>query len=201
MLSKNLCHLACLAVTAPAALAAQAPVHTLTLQPESHLVANGTSNVRDFACKADTMHLHFTTAEAGAVSAILAGSKVALGATLTVPVAQLDCDNGTMNDHMRDALKSKENPNITFRVDSFTLAKASGAVVATVHGTLTMGGASKPIVLTVHALDGGKGVMHVAGTYQLLMTDYGLKPPTLMLGVFKVHNPVQIEFDLLLKSN
>jgi hypothetical protein len=32
------------------------------------------------------------------------------------------------------------------------------------------------------------------------MTDFGLKPPSLMLGAFKVHDPVVVHFDLLLKD-
>ena len=184
----------------PAALSAQAS-HPWTLALGSNLVVNGTSNVKDFACKAGTMTVQITTTDAGAMKAVLAASHAALSATLTVPAAQLDCDNGTMNDHMRDALKMKDHPDITFRVDSFATAKSDGSVVATVRGTLTLGGTAKAITVVVHPLDGGSGMMHVAGSYGLLMSDYGLKPPTLMLGVLKVHDPVQIVFDLLLKAN
>jgi polyisoprenoid-binding protein YceI len=187
-----------LAAAIPAVLRAQTP-HEWSLQPGSNLVVNGTSNVKDFACKADTMKVQVTTPDAGAMKGILAGSHPVLSATVTVATAQLDCDNGTMNDHMRDALKMKEHPDIVFRIDSFTIAK-SGGVTATVHGTLTLGGTAKPITVVVHPLDGGSGVMHVAGSYPLLMSDYGLKPPTLMLGVLKVHDPVQIVFDLILKG-
>jgi hypothetical protein len=31
-----------------------------------------------------------------------------------------------------------------------------------------------------------------------LMTDYGIKPPTLMMGTIKVRNPVSVHFDLQL---
>jgi polyisoprenoid-binding protein YceI len=192
---------ACLLVLAlPAVLSAQAS-HAWTLQPGSNMVVNGTSNVKDFACKADTMRVQIAATDAGAMKTILAAGHPALSATLTVPAAQLDCNNGTMNDHMRDALKMKDHPDITFRVDSFTTAKGDSGVVASVHGTLTLGGTAKPITVVVHPLDGGSGMMHVAGSYSLVMSDYGLKPPTLMLGILKVHDPVQIVFDLLLKAN
>jgi hypothetical protein len=43
-------------------------------------------------------------------------------------------------------------------------------------------------------------MLHVNGVYELRMTDYGLKPPTLMFGRIKVGETVMVGFDLLLKS-
>jgi hypothetical protein len=31
------------------------------------------------------------------------------------------------------------------------------------------------------------------------MTDFGVRPPTLMMGTMKVHDPVTVHFDVLLK--
>ena len=31
------------------------------------------------------------------------------------------------------------------------------------------------------------------------MTDYGVKPPSLMMGTMKVHDPVKLNFDVILK--
>ncbi len=184
----------------PATLGAQA-AHTWSLQPGSNLVVNGTSNVKDFACKADTMTVQVTTSDGGALKLLGTGGHPLLSARFTVPAAQLDCNNGTMNDHMRDALKMKDHPDIVFQVDSFAATKGGGGVADTVHGTLTLGGTAKSISVIVHPLDGGNGAMHFAGSYSLLMPDYGIKPPTLMLGMLKVHDPVQIVFDLIIKGN
>ena len=37
------------------------------------------------------------------------------------------------------------------------------------------------------------------GSKQLKMTDFGVRPPTLMMGTMKVHDPVKVSFDVLLK--
>ena len=34
---------------------------------------------------------------------------------ITIPLSTLDCRNGTMNGHMRTALKAQQNPTIRFR--------------------------------------------------------------------------------------
>jgi hypothetical protein len=39
----------------------------------------------------------------------------------------------------------------------------------------------------------------VVGTYPILMSDYGLKAPTLMMGTMKVNPKVKVNFDLLVK--
>ena len=43
-------------------------------------------------------------------------------------------------------------------------------------------------------------MLRVTGSYDLNMTEYGLKPPTLMFGRIKVGETVTVKFDLLLKS-
>jgi hypothetical protein len=43
-------------------------------------------------------------------------------------------------------------------------------------------------------------MLHITGSYDLDMTEYGLKPPTLMFGRIKVGKTVKVNYDLLLKS-
>jgi polyisoprenoid-binding protein YceI len=136
---------------------------------------------------------------ADAIAALLAGEKAVTKATITVPAEQLECGNGTMNEHMKKALKVKDNPTIEFTVESYTLAKAADGTQAQLNGTLTLGGVTKPI--TVSALGKGEGdALRVTGVYEIRMTEYGLKPPTLMLGTLKVNERVKVSFDLLLKN-
>jgi hypothetical protein len=42
--------------------------------------------------------------------------------------------------------------------------------------------------------------LRVTGKYELNMKDFGVKPPTLMLGTMRVGEKVTVNFDLLLKS-
>jgi polyisoprenoid-binding protein YceI len=119
---------------------------------------------------------------------------------IRVDTERLDCKNGTMNEHMLKALKAKTNPTIVFKLASYDLAKQAEAVRVTLNGTLSMGGVEKPISLTANATEGSSGMLHVVGMHELRMTEWGLKPPTLMLGTMKVDERVKIGFDLLLKD-
>ena len=112
---------------------------------------------------------------------------------------KLDCDNGTMNDHMRNALKVKDFATIEFKVATYDLTRTPEGISGSMNGTLTLGGVKKPI--TVFATGASEsGALHVIGSYDLKMTDYDLKPPTLMFGRIKVGETVTVKFDLVLKS-
>ena len=65
--------------------------------------------------------------------------------------------------------------------------------------TLLLGGVTKPVTLKADGKPEG-GMLHITGSYDLDMTEYGLKPPTLMFGRIKVGRTVKVNYDLLLKS-
>ena len=136
----------------------------------------------------------------GATAAVLAGEKAVTAVEIRVPTERLDCRNGTMNEHMAKALKAEANPTIVFKLASYDLAKQSDAVRVTLNGTLAMGGVEKPISVTVNATEGPTGAHHVVGTHELRMTEWALKPPSLMLGTIKVDEHIKVGFDLLLKG-
>ena len=185
---------------APAAIAATHAGEPLVLQPQSKLWIEGSSNVRDFTCTTTTFETRVQSTVPGTVSAVLSGTKAVESAELTVPAATLDCKNGKMNEHMLKALKAKDNPTISFRITSYDVAKATGGVNGTALGELTLGGVKKTITVTAHATPDASGALRLTGAYQLKMTDYGLTPPSLMMGTMKVGDNVKVGFDLLLKG-
>ena len=180
-------------------LAGWAAVARLNLQPDSQLWVEGTSTVRDFKCSARTIDASIGTTRADAAAAVYAGEKAVTTVTLKIPAAQLDCRNGQMNEHMLKALKAGANPTIAFELGSYELV-TGGKVQAKLAGTLALGGVTKPITLDADLIQDTPAGLRVKGSYDLRMTDYGLKPPSLMMGTMKVHEMVKVNFDLLLKD-
>jgi polyisoprenoid-binding protein YceI len=172
----------------------------LTLQPESRLWVEGTSTMRSFTCKAVVLEADVAAAAPGAVSAVLAGEKAVKSVEVRVPAKRMDCGNGTMNAHMYKALKVEQHDAITFRVASYEVGRAGDGVRGTLTGTLTLGGVQKPITVTATGRGGGDGVLRVAGTHELKLSDYGLKAPSLMMGTMKVGDVVKVGFDLVLRG-
>jgi len=180
-------------------IAAKGAFEGLTLTPDSRIWVEGTSTVRDFKCTSKSLQAS-VDASADAVRALLGGNKAVKSVQFAVPTKTLDCGNGTMNGHMLEALKEKEHGEITFRLVSYDLASADSGAKGTLNGVLNINGTDQTIALPVALVAGAGGVLRVTGKYELNMKDYGVKPPSLMLGTMKVREKVTVNFDLLLKS-
>lgn len=193
--------LAAVALTMVAA--AWRPVDTqqvLTIAPESKLWFDGKSTVRDWSCKAPVMDAALTLLGEGTTAAVVAGDAPAATTTLTIPTMKLDCDNGTMNGHMRKALAAEKHGEITFTLTSYEATPAAGAPTkGTLTGDLTIKGVTKAITFPVEFVAEGAKGLRVKGTYALKMTEWGVEPPKLMLGTLKVNEMVTVGFDLLLQ--
>lgn len=174
-------------VAAPVLMAAAA---TLSFQPGSRVWVSGTSTVRAWRCESTSVE---GTAQASGTE--LSALANVGGATVTIPVSSLDCRNQTMNGHMRKALKADEAPTIRFRATSVQVA-ANGA--AKLNGELTLAGSTQPVSIdaTVSSED---GQVRVRGSEALVMTAYGMRPPSLMMGTMRVNPNVTVGFDVVLK--
>ena len=64
-------------------------------------------------------------------------------------------------------------------------------------GALTIAGAEKSVNLDVTATRLSDGGIRADGELPLLMTDFGVKPPTAMLGTLRTSNKVTVKFSLL----
>jgi len=191
---------AALVMLLPALAASSRRDTPLDLQPESRLWVAGTSTVRAFQCQAGAFDAKVESSGADAVAAVLAGEKAVSTVEVTVPAEKLDCRNGTMNEHMRKALKAKEFPTVVFRATSYDLARTSDSVAVTLNGSLTLGGVEKPMTVKAVAKAGDNGTLVISGTREVRMTEFGLKPPSLMLGTMKVDEKLTVGFEVVLKN-
>ncbi len=170
----------------------------LTLQPESKIWVDGKSTIKNFSCTAADVAAVVDAAPNG-ISQVAAGDKGVRAVRITVPAEKLECGNGTMNEHMRKAIKLTENPTIEFKLAGYDVTKGADGVTGTLLGTLSLGGVKKSIAIpAVGKVEGG--ALHVTGAYDLKMSDFDLTPPSLMFGRIKVRDELSVKFDVVLKS-
>lgn len=179
--------LASSAILIPAALAAT--VLPLSFSTGSKVWVQGTSTARSWRCESTQVE---GTVQAGGAS--LASVGEVSGARVTIPVSTLDCRNGTMNGHMRNALKAAQAPTLSFRATEVAVEGST----ARLTGELSIAGQTRPVTMnaTVAEADGG---LRVTGTKQIVMTEWGVRPPSLMLGTMRVSPNATVGFDVLLK--
>lgn len=174
--------------------AAQAQSPRVTVRPGATLEFDGDSTVRRFTCKAKAVPVRVQASGALAPEALA-------GVTLELAKKQLDCGDGTMNDHMLKALQADKHESIRFVMSSVEAGAAKdGAVPMRVKGDLTISGQTRPVVLEASSRAADDGSLRVEGRHAVKMTDWGVKPPTLMLGTIKVKDTAVVRFDLTLEA-
>jgi len=171
----------------------------LSLQPTSKLWVEGTSSIKSFSCQASDVKATVEASGSNAIARLMTGEKSVESVNVVVPSEKLDCGNGTMNEHMRKAIKTESVPTIAFHVTSYEMTKEANGVAGKLTGTLSLGGETKTITVPATGVMDA-GALHVTGSYELMMSDYNLKAPSLMFGRIKVRDQVTVKFDLLLKS-
>lgn len=159
-----------------------------SFEPNSKVWVEGTSNVRGFKCAATEITSRIAKNESVELARLVEDALV------VIPVTKLDCGNGKMNEHMSNALKAERNANIEFALASY---KVNGTT-ATLIGTLTMAGVEKEIQIPATILTEGE-LVRVKAVVPLNMKEWGIKPPSLMMGAMKVKENVTVGFDVTLK--
>lgn len=117
---------------------------------------------------------------------------------VTVPVKEMRSGKDGLDKNMQKALKAEENPNIFFRMEKYEIAAStnpSREIPVKAAGILEIAGVKNEVVLNGTLNREGAGA-RIKGTKEVLMTDYGIKPPKILL--IKTYNEIQVHYDLVM---
>jgi len=159
------------------------------------LAIKGTSNLHDWESSAKEVR-------AGGSMTLVAGVlKSVESLNVDIPVKTIKSSKGSIMDNKTyDALKANKNPNITYKLGKVTgLTKKGDGYDINATGYLTIAGATNTIDMYVRAKAGSDGSITFSGSKKLKMTDYGIKPPTALLGTMTTGDEVEIVFQVTLK--
>jgi len=183
---------------ASAVAGAQANTVRMQLQPGSEISFTGTSSLHGFTCKTTQFEAQLSLDPAYATN--LEDLERPIGAVnVTIPVRTLDCGNRGLQANMLKALKADQNATISFRLDTYQVDAASrtaDAFTAQAVGSLTIAGQQRPVQLRVRGERHPDGAVRARGERDLLMSDFGIRPPSMMLGAVKTGDRVVVKFDL-----
>jgi YceI-like domain len=116
------------------------------------------------------------------------------GFEITIPAASLSSPTAGLDKNMHKALKVEQFPDITFRL---TRLEGAAAGAAKAIGVLRIAGVDREVVLDLKTAR-KDSLLVVIGSLPLLMTDYGIKPPTAMLGMLQTDPKVTVSFETAL---
>jgi len=169
-------------------------------QPGSLVQIDGTSNIHDWTVKGGIIK-GFIEADAGFPESAAKPGAQTPKVEVTIPVRTLKSTvlvgAKKMDEVMQEHMNMAKYPSIEYRLLELT-PKAGAAAGKTLQfdakGALTVSGVTRTNVMpvTLERLDNAK--VKVAGSTNLKMTDFGIKPPapTLALGLIKTGDDVKI---------
>ena len=174
----------------------------LDFQPQTSIRIDGTSSLHDFSCTAEAvsgvMELSSTNAT-NAAEALTALSVV----NVDVPVGAIDCGNGTMDKKMRKALNANDAPVVTYRMTGVEVEgepDTEGFYALKTSGRLTIAGTERPIDMKVRGRQNPDGSFRFLGSQKIRMSEFGISPPSAMLGAVKTGDVVTVHFEVVTGS-
>ena len=179
----------------------RAPVTRIPVRPDSRLWLEGSSNIRDWTCRATS--LEASVAVETSVRPAVKGSsqEVVKGVSVKVPIRMLKCGDRHMEAEMYSALKSPETAPgfITAEVERIPQGVISGQTVEA-EATLTIAGVQKTVKMTVTSDSLPDGTRRARGTVPIKMTDFGIKPPRPWGGILRTADRVLIQFEIFIAA-
>ena len=170
----------------------------LIVGPESELSFEGTSTLHSFHCKTTKLQVSASVDPTYMEAKLSQMNRPLKSVDVVIPVKSLSCGNKGLEENMFKALKADKFPEIRYTLSTYEIAGTATDDLITLQsvGTLTVAGKEKAINLIVktNRIAGGKAI--ATGTQAILMTDFGIKPPVMMLGTLKTGNKIVVSFKL-----
>jgi len=170
----------------------------LRLDPGSEVTIEGTSSMHAFHCKTNKI-MAYVDVDPGYTKDLTKIARPIASVKVNIVVRTLTCGNSQMDKNMYSTLDADKNPIIRYTMSGYDILDGSAkpaAFVAKTTGTLTISGQEKVINMKINAERLSDGKATAQGEEDVLMTDFGIKPPSFMFGTLKVGNEIKVKFNL-----
>ena len=177
---------------APASALAQ-ELAVYSLQPESELTIEGTSNTGDWTVNA-TEITGLLKMQANASAEVPGIQDV----QMTIPTEKIKGRNILMSKNLQQTLKVKQYKEISYTlkqvIDSAVSDEAPNVFTMNTLGDLTIGGETREIAMTVVGTMLENGHVNLEGSYSFKMSEYNLTDRRFMFGRFVLADEVSIHY-------
>ena len=180
----------------------QVSAQTYTISDDSRMTVYGSANVTDWDAEVKTIRGEVKINNPNGNDWSRAEASWFESVSVTIPVGDIDADSRRMNRNMHEYLKEDDYPEITYSlVEAEELASLGNpGFQLTVRGTVNAAGESREIIHDVEISEQENGNLVISGSQDLKMTDFGIDPPTAMLGSVRSRDEMTIEFELVLEK-
>ena len=172
----------------------------LAVRPDSRLWLEGSSNLRNWRCDATTLDASIDLDDAASYNDASESAIARLRRVqVRVPTYALTCGRSQMDNIMYKALRVDDEPACRQIVGRFEVVPGPNGPdhSLVMQGTLRVAGQERPVRVPVVVQLQRDGSLRAQGALPILMTDYGITPPTALFGVLRTDNRIVVKFDLL----
>jgi len=183
-------------VAVSATAGAQTSSTRLRIEPGSELSIAGTSNVHDFHCKTNKFNAYIDV-DPGYTKDLTKVAHPIVSVSVVIAVKSLSCGNKKMDENMYSTLQADKNQIIRYKLNGYDILNGSATgFAAKTTGVLTILGKEKVVAMKIDAARLNDGKATAEGEETLLMSEFGIKPPSFMFGTMKVGDEVKVKFNL-----
>lgn len=172
---------------------------------ESRLWFEGRSNVNEFECLAENYSGQANLPQFNDASALLDRITDVLSVQIEIEVDSIECGKNKMNNDLQKALKADTFPEITFTFQKANLISQpetqDDAFEVEVHGKLTVAGNTREISFRTNAYYLNDQRVRAVGQTTIRMTEFGVEPPTALMGLIRADEELTVHFDLIATGN
>lgn len=159
----------------------------------------GTSNVKDFTCRLESVELpdtlSFTLSTASQIIVFKQHK-------LCIPIDPFDCGNPLIQKDFKRTLKCEDYPNIELQFLDLRMSGGTFWWKEPLQGaiSITIGGIARRYLLDYDLHIYGEEVIELNGQRSLSLADFNLEPPKRLAGLVKIDEEVNVGFRLVLHA-
>ena len=159
----------------------------------SKMVISGTSSVHDWEIEVSKFNCD------AAVNYDASGTVNVSDVSVVCEVKNVKSDNKIMDGKTIKALDGDKHPKITFT--SADNISVSAKTAAKIKGQLSIAGKTKEVELPFTLDDASASSVKITGKIPVKMSDFGIEPPTAMMGALKTGDEVVISYNIVLQKS
>lgn len=170
------------------------------LTTDSKVWLEGSANVINFECRATEITTFGSLAGLDTLSQVPAPHGD-INLEVRIPVRELDCGRSGINRDMRNTLNVSQHPFITYKLDRNSLIGLTTEDELFVFdidtwGNLQISGNDREEQIHVIGKFLGPWQFQIKGSHDIKMSEFGLVPPSPMMGLIKVDDTMTVHFDV-----
>ncbi len=168
---------------------------SLNLAPDFDILIDGDSNVRDWDANVTEVNAEFILNGYNFENLTDLRPEHFQRMILRMPVEEIETDSRRLTRNLQDYLKGDDYPIITFELTQVNEVRMeNGTALIIADGVITAAGQSHNVTMNVTAENSADGSILFSGAQELLMTDFGIDPPTAMLGSIRARDEMTIYY-------